>query len=428
MKFLTNKKILIILFLFCPVIFGQNNFNSRKEIPVIRPEVQTQYLIHKIQNNYYKVTYLYKIPFSRIQFEQVNEHFESQFELTIEVKNKDNKLVKREFVKDKIITYNFDETISNKKFLENFVTLLLNADTYTFQVIFEDKLTNRQRPQKPLTLELNDSTKNYSPILVEQKIYQNGNSAKFILANFSGSIPFSKELYDMIILSDKFESDKYYAVKFFQSDSLYFAKKIMSNILGMPRFEKQNDVVTVSFDSSFKLYGLILNDVNKNLEEGLYSVKIFSEDEKELDSFQVDVKWFNKPFSLADADFALEMISFIESEKSYSNLMKSSLRSEELLKQFWKTKDPTPNTSFNELMEVFYERVDYAESNFRNLSGVSGAKTDRGRIYISNGNPDKIERGVNYDGKITETWYYENPKRIFTFIDKRGDGSFKLEQ
>lgn len=427
MKFLTNKKILIILFLFCPVIFGQNNFNSRKEIPVIRPEVQTQYLIHKIQNNY-QVTYLYKIPFSRIQFEQVNEHFESQFELTIEVKNKDNKLVKREFVKDKIITYNFDETISNKKFLENFVTLLLNADTYTFQVIFEDKLTNRQRPQKPLTLELNDSTKNYSPILVEQKIYQNGNSAKFILANFSGSIPFSKELYDMIILSDKFESDKYYAVKFFQSDSLYFAKKIMSNILGMPRFEKQNDVVTVSFDSSFKLYGLILNDVNKNLEEGLYSVKIFSEDEKELDSFQVDVKWFNKPFSLADADFALEMISFIESEKSYSNLMKSSLRSEELLKQFWKTKDPTPNTSFNELMEVFYERVDYAESNFRNLSGVSGAKTDRGRIYISNGNPDKIERGVNYDGKITETWYYENPKRIFTFIDKRGDGSFKLEQ
>ncbi|MGQ9644350.1 MAG: GWxTD domain-containing protein, partial [Ignavibacterium sp.] len=351
-----------------------------------------------------------------------------QFELLIEVKNKDNKLVKREFFKDKIIYFNFYETISNKKFLENFVTISLNADTYTFQVIFEDKLTNRQRPQKPLTLELNDSTKKYSPILVEQKIHQNGSPDKLVVANFSGSIPFSKELYNMIILSDKFESYKNYTVKFFQSDSLYFAKKIMSNILGMPRFEKQNDVVTVSFDSSYILNGLTLNDVNKNLEEGLYSVKIFSEDEKELDSFQVDVKWFNKPFSLADADFALEMISFIESENSYSNLMNSSLRSEELLKQFWKTKDPTPNTSFNELMEVFYERGDYAESNFRNLSGASGAKTDRGRIYISNGNPDRIDRGVNFDGKITETWYYENPKRIFIFVDKRGDGSFKLEQ
>lgn len=422
-----KKKLLILFFLFCPIIFGQNNFFSRREIPVIRPEVQTQFLIHKIQGNY-QITYLYKIPFSRIQFEKVNDHFESQFELTIEVTNKDNKLVKREFVKDKIISYNFDETISNKKFLENFVSLLLNPDTYTFQIIFEDKLTNRQRPQKPLTLELNDSTKKYSPILIEQKIYQDGNSEKLIAANFSGCIPFSKEFYNMIILSDKFENNKNYTVKFFQSDSLYFDRKLMAKTLGIPKFEKQNDFVTISFDSSLTLNGLVLNDVNKNLEEGFYSVKIFSDDEKELESFKVDVKWFNKPFSLADADFALEMISFIESENSYSNLLKSSLSSEELLKQYWKSKDPTPKTSFNELMEVFYERVDYAESNFRNLSGVSGAKTDRGRIYIVNGNPDRIERGVNYDGKITETWYYENPKRIFIFVDKRGDGSFKLEQ
>uniref|UniRef100_A0A832DE39 GWxTD domain-containing protein n=1 Tax=Ignavibacterium album TaxID=591197 RepID=A0A832DE39_9BACT len=422
-----KKKLLIIFFLFCPIIFGQNNFFSRREIPVIRPEVQTQILIHKIQSNY-QITYLYKIPYSRIQFEKVNDHFESQFELTIEVKNKENKLVKREFVKDKIISYNFDETISNKKFLENFITLVLTPDTYTFQTIFEDKLTNRQRPQKPLTIELNDSTKKYSPILVEQKIYQNDNSTKFIVANFSGSIPFSKELYNLIILSDKFESNKNYSVKFFQSDSLYLTKNIITKTLGIPKFEKLNGVVTVSFDSSFLLNGLILTDVNKNLEEGLYLVKILSDDNKELESFQYDIKWFNKPFSLNDADFALEMISFIESEQSYSNIFKKSLRSEELLKQYWKTKDPTPNTSFNELMEVFYERVDYAESNFRNLSGVSGAKTDRGRTYIVNGNPDRIDRGVNYDGKITETWYYENPKRIFIFVDKRGDGSFKLEQ
>lgn len=422
-----KKKLLIIFFLFCPIIFGQNNFFSRREIPVIRPEVQTQILIHKIQSNY-QITYLYKIPYSRIQFEKVNDHFESQFELTIEVKNKENKLVKREFVKDKIISYNFDETISNKKFLENFITLVLTPDTYTFQTIFEDKLTNRQRPQKPLTIELNDSTKKYSPILVEQKIYQNDNSTKFIVANFSGNIPFSKELYNLIILSDKFESNKNYSVKFFQSDSLYLTKNVITKTLGIPKFEKLNGVVTVSFDSSFLLNGLILNDVNKNLEEGLYLVKILSDDNKELESFQYDIKWFNKPFSLNDADFALEMISFIESEQSYRNIFKKSLRSEELLKQYWKTKDPTPNTSFNELMEVFYERVDYAESNFRNLSGVSGAKTDRGRTYIVNGNPDRIDRGVNYDGKITETWYYENPKRIFIFVDKRGDGSFKLEQ
>ncbi|MEJ5263220.1 MAG: GWxTD domain-containing protein [Ignavibacterium sp.] len=418
-----KNSFLITLMFFCPIIFGQNNFFSRKEIPVIRSEVQTQFLIYK-NDNVFQVSYLYKIPYSRIQFEKVNDHFESQFELTIEVKNKNNIVVKREFVKDRIITYSFDETISNKKNLENFITLALSPDTYTFQIIFEDKLTNRQRPQKPISLELSDSTEKYSPILVENKF----NSNKYLIANFSGQIPFSKELYNLIILSEKIESGKEYIVKLLHQDSLYSQTQVKAQKLGLPEFNKQNGFISVSFDSSSTLNGMILSEINKNLEEGLYQLKIYSDDGAEVYSDKISIKWFNKPFSLNDADFALEMISYIEPENSYNNLLKSSLSSEELLKQYWKAKDPTPATSFNELMEVFYERVDYAEFNFRNLSGVSGAKTDRGKIYITNGNPDRIERGVNSDGKITETWYYANPKRAFVFVDKRGDGSFKLEQ
>lgn len=414
---------LIIALLLCPIIFGQNNFFSKKEIPVIRSEVQTQFLIYK-NDNVFQVSYLYKIPYSRIQFEKVNDHFESQFELTIEVKNKNNNVVKREFVKDRIITYSFDETISNKKYLENFITFTLSPDTYTFQIIFEDKLTNRQRPQKPVTIVLNDTTEKYSPILVENKLSEN----KYVTANFSGQIPFSKELYSLIIFSDKIESGKDYNIKLLHKDSLYSQTVVKAQKFGLPEFNKQNGFISVSFDSLLPLNGILLSEINKNLEEGLYQLKIYSDAGVEIYSTKISVKWFNKPFSLNDTDFALEMISYIEPENSYNNLLKSSLSSEELLKQYWKTKDPTPATSFNELMEVFYERVDYAEFNFRNLSGVSGAKTDRGKIYITNGNPERIERGVNSDGKITESWYYDSPKRAFVFVDKRGDGSFKLEQ
>lgn len=414
---------LIIALLLCPIIFGQNNFFSKKEIPVIRSEVQTQFLIYK-NNNTFQVSYLYKIPYSRIQFEKVNDHFESQFELTIEVKNRNNNVVKREFVKDRIISSSFDETISNKKHLENFITLDLSPDTYTFQIIFEDKLTNRQRPQKPILLGLNDSTEKYSPLLVQNKF----NSNKYVIANFSGDIPYSKELYNMIILSDKFESGNNYVVKLQYKDSLYSQTVVKAQRFGLPEFNKQNGSISVLFDSLSALNGIILSEINKNLEEGLYQLKIYSDDGAEVYSNNISIKWFNKPFSLNDADFALEMISYIEPEISFNNLLKSALSSEELLKQYWKAKDPTPATSFNELLEIFYERVDYAEFNFRNLSGVSGAKTDRGKIYITNGNPDRIERGVNSDGKITETWYYDNPKRVFVFVDNRGDGSFKLEQ
>ncbi|AFH49322.1 Hypothetical protein IALB_1614 [Ignavibacterium album JCM 16511] len=417
-----KKIFLILLISFCPIIFGQNGFFNKREIPVFRPNIHTEFLIYKL-NDDYQMTYLYKIPYSRLVFEKVNDHFESQFELAIEVMNKENKIVKREFVKDKLLSFNFDETISHNKFLENFVTLYLPKDVYTFQIIFEDKLTNRQRPQPQIKISLEDSTKKYSPILIEKKI-ENG---KYFIANFSGIIPFSRENFDLIFFPDKILTDNKYIIRIMQRDSVYLKQNIYPTTFGKPVFEKLNNKVALSFDSTFTLKGLIIKDINKNLFEGEYQLQIISDDGNEIDSSTLKVNWFTKPFSLNDVDFALEMISNIESENALDNLLKQNLSSEELLKKYWKSKDPTPQTSFNELMEVFYDRVDYAELNFRNLSGSSGAKSDRGKVYIQNGAPDRIDRGVNYDGKITETWYYENPKRVFVFVDRRGDGSFKLE-
>lgn len=416
------KKFFITFIIICPIIFGQNNFFSKKEIPVFRPNIHTQFLIFKV-NDQFQVTYLYKIPYSRIVFEKVDDHFESGFELTLEIKNKTNTFIKREFVKDKLVSKSFEETISNTIYLENFLTITLPKDEYIFQVIFEDKLVNRQRPQIPVNLSLNDSIKNYSSLLIEKK-NQNG---RYLVANFSGMLPYSKENYDMIFFSRKFEEGKKVKITISQNDSVYLEQFSKPINFGRPVFSKINDKVSITFDSTYTLNGVIINDINKKLDEGEYLLRIISDDDKELDTDKIKVTWFNKPFSLNDSDFALEMIASIEPEDAFDQLLKRKLPSSELLKLYWKSKDPTPGTAFNELMEVFYDRVDYAETNFRNLSGTSGAKTDRGKIYIQNGAPDQIERGVNSDGKITETWYYQSPKRIFVFVDIRGDGSFRLE-
>lgn len=416
------KKFFITFIIICPIIFGQNNFFSKKEIPVFRPNIHTQFLIFKV-NDQFQVTYLYKIPYSRIVFEKVDDHFESGFELTLEIKNKTNTFIKREFVKDKLVSKSFEETISNTIYLENFLTITLPKDEYIFQVIFEDKLVNRQRPQIPVNLSLNDSIKNYSFLLIEKK-NQNG---RYLVANFSGMLPYSKENYDMIFFSRKFEEGKKVKITISQNDSVYLEQFSKPINFGRPVFSKINDKVSITFDSTYTLNGIIIYDINKKLDEGEYLLRIISDDDKELDTDKIKVTWFNKPFSLNDPDFALEMIASIEPEDAIDQLLKRKLPSSELLKLYWKSKDPTLGTAFNELMEVFYDRVDYAETNFRNLSGTSGAKTDRGKIYIQNGAPDQIERGVNSDGKITETWYYQSPKRIFVFVDIRGDGSFRLE-
>ncbi len=417
-----NKFFLIIYFLFCPIILGQNGFFTKKEIPVFRPDIHSQFLSYKL-NDEHQITYLYKIPYSRLVFEKVNDHFESQFELIIEVSDQNNKIIKREFVKDKLLSYRFDETISNNKFLENFITFTLPEEKYTFRLIFEDKLVNRQRPQNPVLISLKDSAIKYSPILIE-KGNENG---RYVVANFSGKIPFSKENYDLLFLSNKISSDENIKIRIVQNDSVYFEQQLTATAFGKPIFEKHIDKIFLSFDSTFVLKGFIIKDINKKLYEGDYQLKLFSYEGKELETYPFKVIWFNKPFSLNDIDFAIDILSEIEAENVFENLVKNKLRGDELLRQYWKSIDPTPETSFNELMEVFYNRVDYAESNFRSLSGYSGAKSDRGKIFIRNGAPEKIERGVNSNGKIIETWFYDNPRRVFVFVDPRGDGSFGLE-
>lgn len=420
---LLNKKKLLILLFICPMLFGQNNFSGRKEFVPKPVQIHSQYITTR-SNNAFDFTFLYKIPYSLIVFEKVNDHFEANFELTIEIKNRKGNSVKREFKKDKIVSFNFDETISNLKYLENFLSFELEPDDYTLQIIYQDKLSNRNHRQKPIKVNLSDSTSSLTYFLVKHKTDKNN---EYVFANFSGMIPYSKEFYDLIVLSDKLSFNDKYIIKISNKDSLVYSTYSTVALSGKPVFNKSENNLIVTLDSSKKIYGLLLSEINKNLFEGKYKVELYTEDGKILDSFPLEVRWFDKPRSLDDSESALEMISIIETEENYDKLVSQRLSDEEILNNYWRTKDPTPQTSFNELLEEFYNRVDYTEENFRPLDGSSGATTDRGKIYINNGMPDRIERGVNGSGRIIESWYYDNPKRIFVFVDIRGDGNFKLE-
>ncbi len=57
------------------------------------------------------------------------------------------------------------------------------------------------------------------------------------------------------------------------------------------------------------------------------------------------------------------------------------------IEQFWRDRDPDPNTSINEYREEHYRRIAYANEKFG--AGKPGWKTDRGMIYIKFGPPDR---------------------------------------
>jgi GWxTD domain-containing protein len=95
------------------------------------------------------------------------------------------------------------------------------------------------------------------------------------------------------------------------------------------------------------------------------------------------------------------------------------------LLDYWRAKDPTPFTVYNEAMVEYFRRVDYALFNFKTITEANGSKTERGKIYILNGKPTNIKRNMSKESKIFEIWTYTNLKKEFTF-ETNSKGSFSL--
>lgn len=99
------------------------------------------------------------------------------------------------------------------------------------------------------------------------------------------------------------------------------------------------------------------------------------------------------------------------------------------IKEFWEKRDPDLDTEENEFKSEFYQRIDYANQRFR--EGPPGWKTDRGRIYIYLGFPDKIDEFHTHGladvrGPIL-WWIYYRYGFAVKFLDKNNIGHYTLD-
>jgi len=131
-----------------------------------------------------------------------------------------------------------------------------------------------------------------------------------------------------------------------------------------------------------------------------------------------------------------------EERKAFKKLATDDER-ERFIEEFWRRRDPDPDTDENEFKEEYYERIAYANEHF--ASGIPGWKTDRGRIWIMYGKPDEREThpsGGSYDrpsyeggGNTTtypfEIWFYRYLAGVgsgveIEFVDPTGSGEYRI--
>jgi GWxTD domain-containing protein len=122
----------------------------------------------------------------------------------------------------------------------------------------------------------------------------------------------------------------------------------------------------------------------------------------------------------------LEPLSYIASNEEIQALR--ALPPEEQARgweEFWRKRDPTPDTPRNEALIEFIRRVRHAERAFQGFG--PGWRSDMGRIYIKYGPPSQTEsRPPSTTTPQLEIWFYTNPTREFVFADREGFGRYVL--
>jgi GWxTD domain-containing protein len=133
-----------------------------------------------------------------------------------------------------------------------------------------------------------------------------------------------------------------------------------------------------------------------------------------------------------------------EEERAVYEKLTTAEERERFIEEFWRRRDPNPQTPENEFREEFYRRIAYANQNFG--AGMPGWLTDRGRVYVLYGPPNRrdahpmggrYEKPPNQGGDTVttfpfEVWEYDYISGIgedltIEFVDRSGAGLYTLE-
>ncbi|MCJ7610676.1 MAG: GWxTD domain-containing protein [Candidatus Aminicenantes bacterium] len=129
----------------------------------------------------------------------------------------------------------------------------------------------------------------------------------------------------------------------------------------------------------------------------------------------------------ADAEFISTVRYIITGEERKIFLESADTDKPKLIEEFWKRRDPDPDTEENEFKIEYLNRLARANELFHG-EGKAGWLTDRGRIFILFGPPlDRIVNPPSLGSRIercSEVWYYGQFPVVFA--DYSCNGNYQL--
>lgn len=190
-------------------------------------------------------------------------------------------------------------------------------------------------------------------------------------------------------------------------------RTVSDSTLAFPRREGQGSVVLRP-----GIAGLTMGTYRMTVDVSLGSSRVRREGTFRIDESRISV--------MRDPQMVRTVLGYVATNDemiALENAPDDSLES--IWTRFWARRDPRPESSANEALIEFMQRVEYATRNFGVLE--PGWRSDMGRIYIKYGPPEQVDRTVSdIGGYPTEIWTYYGRSATFVFQDQDGFGRYRL--
>lgn len=158
----------------------------------------------------------------------------------------------------------------------------------------------------------------------------------------------------------------------------------------------------------------------------VFEMQISSGDKTALKGTNFRIQMSGLPGAVPDLPTAIRQLRYIAKSSTIKRIQNAPPKEQEqMFKDFWTQRDPSPDTEENELLQEYYYRIDRANTLFGSFR--DGWETDRGEVFIRFGPPDEVERHpYEFDTRPYEIWYYYDTQRRFIFVDEMGYGEYRL--
>jgi GWxTD domain-containing protein len=362
-----------------------------------------------------RVDIFIQVPYVQIQFLKVLGGFRASYTVTVSVFDEDKeKLLVEKSWREKIETPDFEETTSKGNYNLSLKSFYLIPNKYFIRTTVEDEDSKITYSSENIytVRDFSGDVSVSDIMLISKQTKVEGNNK--ILPNISGNI--TVEMGGIPVFFEIYSK---------QPESVNIKFQIED------REEKIVYDTTLYKDIDTGHTQIIQAMENISLGLGKYTLKVMLFDSANkyiAGSDKVFIsRWIGIPSSVNDLDEAILQLVYIATPSELNYMKEASTRDEKIsrYREFWKKKDPTPNTEENEVRNEYYRRVAYANANFSHY--IEGWRSDRGMVFILLGSPNNVDRHpFDLESKPYEVWQYYELNRNFVFVDETGFGDYHL--